>query len=760
MIVTFYSFKGGVGRTMALASVGTILSRSHRVLMVDWDLEAPGLPAWFDAPGVHWEAPACHDGLLGLIAELAVSMGCDSGGIREACRKRVEHIRVGPDARIDLIRASGPEPRASSAWSGAWSDLYSKFEGFRLVEALRDEWESGYDYVLIDSRTGFGDIGGICTVQLPDIIVAICAPNHQNVEGLANVLREVDIKRSSGGFSRPAVTVVPVLSRVDPDADFADLAYWLGEFQRGFLHCLLQWPMSEQAARDLLRGLVLPYLHGLSTGETLAGRAGAERTALQAAYERLAEVLRFESFSDEEPRQESVPVQIAVSWPNDGALRLHRQEMEEVWDRLAHLLHASPQPSNVVGLRTCEARVLVYIDGGPPERKAAWQSFDAERRIGLRTAHAPWGDLTDIEAFATLGAPGNADLIALRLGALLLPPTTEVDLSPPGPEDTFSFYGKLLCALQDDGADAAAVATLRGMIGTLGEVGRVDVHRATLAHLRPKGLDQGADVASVGLEAVRQHFLGLVEYTCIGDRRRSDAALLRSERHWRRVAEALSGTAVPGSSERIRSLLEVLRARADGNLLLNEFFSFLARRFRDRLRSSLWGFPSSRDAAELLFTAADGGGIYRDGAVYLAPVLVDVARMDPALQILGRRSGLEDAVGFFRAEFTRERAVFLDQGELGATTAGGRAAFICACDVLCPGGEGPPPEEAEALAWLLGEGALKEGAGHPNSLSAVLVRNLAGRMQRDWWPAELALLLAAVFHRWMSHHELSRGAAE
>ena len=43
-IITFYSYKGGTGRTMALANVGWILASSgKRVLLVDWDLEAPGL---------------------------------------------------------------------------------------------------------------------------------------------------------------------------------------------------------------------------------------------------------------------------------------------------------------------------------------------------------------------------------------------------------------------------------------------------------------------------------------------------------------------------------------------------------------------------------------------------------------------------------------------------------------------------------------------------------------------------------------------
>lgn len=47
-VITFYSYKGGTGRTMALANVAWILAANgHRVLAVDWDLEAPGLHRFF-----------------------------------------------------------------------------------------------------------------------------------------------------------------------------------------------------------------------------------------------------------------------------------------------------------------------------------------------------------------------------------------------------------------------------------------------------------------------------------------------------------------------------------------------------------------------------------------------------------------------------------------------------------------------------------------------------------------------------------------
>ncbi len=46
-VITFYSFKGGVGRTMALVNVAAQLVKWGRtVVVVDFDLEAPGLETY------------------------------------------------------------------------------------------------------------------------------------------------------------------------------------------------------------------------------------------------------------------------------------------------------------------------------------------------------------------------------------------------------------------------------------------------------------------------------------------------------------------------------------------------------------------------------------------------------------------------------------------------------------------------------------------------------------------------------------------
>lgn len=70
-IVTFYSYKGGTGRTMALANVAWILaSNGMRVLAVDWDLESPGLHKFFH-PFLDESTIAATPGVIEIVSEYA-----------------------------------------------------------------------------------------------------------------------------------------------------------------------------------------------------------------------------------------------------------------------------------------------------------------------------------------------------------------------------------------------------------------------------------------------------------------------------------------------------------------------------------------------------------------------------------------------------------------------------------------------------------------------------------------------------------------
>jgi MinD-like ATPase involved in chromosome partitioning or flagellar assembly len=70
-IITFYSYKGGVGRTMALANIATLLaSWQRKVLVIDWDLEAPGIENFF-FPQAEVAKIQSRAGLVELLTDLS-----------------------------------------------------------------------------------------------------------------------------------------------------------------------------------------------------------------------------------------------------------------------------------------------------------------------------------------------------------------------------------------------------------------------------------------------------------------------------------------------------------------------------------------------------------------------------------------------------------------------------------------------------------------------------------------------------------------
>jgi MinD-like ATPase involved in chromosome partitioning or flagellar assembly len=169
-LVTFYSYKGGVGRSMALANIPVLLARRGlKVLTVDWDLEAPGLERYFS----YFEIKPGGAGLLRMCMEARDSGTADFRNFTVSFDCEANHP-------ITLL-ASGRErdeayTRNLEAFD--WEEFLSK-QGGQFVERLRNEWRDEFDIVLIDSRTGLSDTSGICTIQLPDVVVAMFTANYQ-----------------------------------------------------------------------------------------------------------------------------------------------------------------------------------------------------------------------------------------------------------------------------------------------------------------------------------------------------------------------------------------------------------------------------------------------------------------------------------------------------------------------------------------------------------------------------------------------------
>lgn len=198
-VVTFYSYKGGVGRTQALVNVAASLVREgKRVLLVDFDLEAPGLDA---IRGLKFEA---GPGIVELIQEyLATGVSPDiQGFVREAkfvetkARKYSFEPPRSPFPGALWVLPSG-DRREEARYKRHlatinFAQLYGERDGFLLFEDIRCQWRDRLqvDYVLIDSRTGHTDVGGICVRQLPDHVVLMFYPNEQNLLGIVSVAEE------------------------------------------------------------------------------------------------------------------------------------------------------------------------------------------------------------------------------------------------------------------------------------------------------------------------------------------------------------------------------------------------------------------------------------------------------------------------------------------------------------------------------------------------------------------------------------------
>jgi hypothetical protein len=224
-IITFYSYKGGTGRSMLLANVAWILaSRGKRVLTVDWDLEAPGLHRYLH-PFLKDKDLTSSPGVIDFVIDFGVeAMTPDRKDVsadwyipyadvlRYACALDWCFPSGGA---FHFISAGKQGPLyASRVNSFNWQNFYDRLGGGAFLDVVRTRIAAEYDFVLIDSRTGVSDTSGICTVQMPDLLVVCFTMNNQSIEGAGAVAASVFAqRRKEGDLLLPYIFPVP--TRID-----------------------------------------------------------------------------------------------------------------------------------------------------------------------------------------------------------------------------------------------------------------------------------------------------------------------------------------------------------------------------------------------------------------------------------------------------------------------------------------------------------------------------------------------------------------
>lgn len=202
---------------MALANVAFLAAQNNlRVLVMDWDLEAPGLAYYFrcllDTPDVKRLKDSC--GILDILWEWR--NGINANKSEAELQILLEHFQSGhpfqscvqslmdvPGVVLDFIGAGSkniqtPELRtyeeALSHFS--WSKFFEEEAGGHVIDTLRKWAKYHYDIILIDSRTGLADAAGICTMQIPDAVALCFVLNRQNIDGIAKIAAVVKVNRA------------------------------------------------------------------------------------------------------------------------------------------------------------------------------------------------------------------------------------------------------------------------------------------------------------------------------------------------------------------------------------------------------------------------------------------------------------------------------------------------------------------------------------------------------------------------------------
>lgn len=376
MLCTFYSFKGGVGRSMALANVAELLCRyGLKVLIIDFDLEAPGLERFFDSPQATYKPTDILNkrGLIDLLISYKKLYSLPRFDLKEdvavdSSTHQTPPFPVEPlvnfitpiyeigndDGKLYIIPAgqrAGDEftRYAERVRSFDWDNFYTEWNGEVFFEWFRQETEAFADVVLIDSRTGITEMGGICTHYLADIVVMFVAPNQQNLSGTLNIAKSLSnpelVKEGRKGRS---LYLLPVPSRIE-NAEAESLDSFAIQFKQtlgNFVEPKLEFE------ENIFTDLKIPYIPYYAYQERVAVRESERESAsdLIKAFEKLTLMLaklapensRFHKFifADKPSGYTNIfhahSNKIPQNLPRSGAVKFvgRKREIEQLYQQL------------------------------------------------------------------------------------------------------------------------------------------------------------------------------------------------------------------------------------------------------------------------------------------------------------------------------------------------------------------------------------------------------------------------------------------
>jgi len=217
-IVVFYSFKGGVGRTTALASFAIQRARAgERVAVVDLDLDAPGIGTLLAADERGAIAPW---GVVDYLLERPLGE-LDLRDYYHACRR----TRVTGGGELLVVPAGSLESERDYLGKLARLDLDPPpgEQGRHPLEMLLQQvkGELRPHWLLLDARAGLSEPAGMVLSGLAHLHVIFGTSSEQSWLGLRAVLERIGASRVRE--NQPQLECVLVHAMV-PDSEVANAA--------------------------------------------------------------------------------------------------------------------------------------------------------------------------------------------------------------------------------------------------------------------------------------------------------------------------------------------------------------------------------------------------------------------------------------------------------------------------------------------------------------------------------------------------------
>jgi|GEM_PF-599991 len=199
---TFYSYKGGVGRSVAVNHIAERLAELQQVIFViDFDLEAPGLHYKFkNEIAKAKELQGSKKGIVDYIYDFLIENKQSEIPLSLSDYYYTLDLGYGPKGGKIYLMPAG-EFEKNEYWSKLsaidWKNDFLNGEkiGLKLLLDLKARIKKDLmpEYLLIDSRTGISDISTITLKVLADKVIVLAVNNEENLDGSTSILNALNL---------------------------------------------------------------------------------------------------------------------------------------------------------------------------------------------------------------------------------------------------------------------------------------------------------------------------------------------------------------------------------------------------------------------------------------------------------------------------------------------------------------------------------------------------------------------------------------